>query len=1334
MATYGTIGEFCEKRESWHMYVDRLDEYFVANKITDGTSKRAILNAEVGPVTFKLISSLLAPKKPKEATYDEIVKLLETHFTPAKSIIVSRFTFNTRSRRQGESVSNYIAALRELAQDCNFQDLNEMLRDRLVCGINDNRMQKSMLAQGDKLDFKKAKELALSLELADNNAQTLTQTGHNHVDSVTFKQRNQNRPKSSNRKPQSKGSYHANTGGNKPKHNVGLCGNCGQSHPPKSCPAHNKECYYCHSLGHFSSCCRRKQQTRRKHVNLLESDDLSPQSSTTDMNESHDHSDQHHDNYDDGTFVVEEITESSINLRDEIIVHARTVQDKLIAMKLDSGARCNVMPKRVLMRVAPTATVDTTRTCTLTSFGGTKIHSYGVVTLTCTIGGQTKPILFRLVDKLQVPVILGLYDCLRFGLITLSPAVHQLDIHSLDEGVYDIYSEYADLFDDSVGKLPVVYRMKLDSDVSPVVRPPRRIPVAMQSKVQVELQRMTDLGVITPVSEPTSWVSSMVATHKKDSSDIRLCIDPRDLNKALKRPHHPMRTVEEVAAKMEGSTVFSVLDAKSSFWQIPLDYESSLLTCFSTPHGRYRYLRMPYGLKSASDVFQQSIEQLFGDLPCSIVVDDIIVSGRDKSEHDRNLKLVLERARKVNLKLNPKKCKFGVSQVNYVGHVFTDAGLKADSRKIEAILNMPEPTDVQGLQRYLGMVNYLSKYIPHLSEIAAPLRQLTHKNIHWSWMPQHTQAFKQIKEKIAQAPSLQYFNMSKSVTLTCDASKYGLGAACLQENGPIAYASRTMTETEQRYSQIEKELLAVLFACKKFYHYIYGRQVVVETDHKPLITIMQKPMHAIPARLQNMRLQLQKYDISLVYKKGAELYLADTLSRAPLSETTQIEHELDQFVVMTILPISDTKQVELASATKSDLHLQKLASVILHGWPDKPNSVPLEVRPYFPFRDELIINESGIILKGQRAIIPKSLQFQYTQILHDGHPGADATKRRAKDIVYWPTMCLDIDQYVSSCSVCNSMKSHQQKEPLKSFPIPSTPFEMVGVDLFHWNAQDYLAIGDSYSTWFDFCQLNNTTAHTVIHELKRLFSIHGVPRFVISDNARQFNCTDFADFSKSWNFSHITSSPQFPQANGLAESAVKRSKQLLEKTHRENSDLYKNLLNLRNIPTSTQLGSPAQRLMSRRLRSVVPADSSLLKPKVQSDVTKNLQHKRDVQKKSYDKSARSLPPLKLNQTVRLQTPQGHSKIGVVVKASGDPRSYVIRVDGTEYRRNRRHIIPVNEPPPKNELNGDLPHILQYPDNNHRAQRPPAQRLPVQPARPVITRYGRHVKPNPKYAN
>ncbi|XP_033099912.1 uncharacterized protein K02A2.6-like [Anneissia japonica] len=254
---------------------------------------------------------------------------------------------------------------------------------------------------------------------------------------------------------------------------------------------------------------------------------------------------------------------------------------------------------------------------------------------------------------------------------------------------------------------------------------------------------------------------------------------------------------------------------------------------------------------------------------------------------------------------------------------------------------------------------------------------------------------------------------------------------------------------------------------------------------------------------------------------------------------------------MIIERISASKCIELQEATNADPQLQLLAATIRHGWPDKSYRVPIDIRTYFPFRDELTISDDGLILKGLKVSIPKPLQPTYTQILHEDHPAAEATKRRARDIVYWPRMNADIEHYVNSCAICNSMKPHSQKEPLQSYTVPKAPFETIGIDLFQWNGINYLALGDTYSTWFDFCSLSDTTARTIILKLKGKFATHGVPQTIISDNAQQFAGHEFQAFATNWNSIHITSSPNYPQSNGLAESVVKRAKHLLEKTKRE---------------------------------------------------------------------------------------------------------------------------------------------------------------------------------------
>ena len=272
------------------------------------------------------------------------------------------------------------------------------------------------------------------------------------------------------------------------------------------------------------------------------------------------------------------------------------------------------------------------------------------------------------------------------------------------------------------------------------------------------------------------------------------------------------------------------------------------------------------------------------------VHDDILVYGKGNTEqeavvdHDKNMLSLMERCKEQNITLNRDKMQLKKSQVCLMGHLLTAKGVQADPEKIRAITEMPNPTDVKGMQRFLGLVNYLSKFLPRLSTVCEPLRLLTLKDTEWCWLEIHDEVLKEIKKLVANSPVLRYYNPEEELTLQCDASDKGLGAALLQQGQPKAFASRALSACELGYAPIEKELLAVVYGMERFHHYTYGRKVVVNSDHKPLESIVKKPLHMAPKRLQRMLLRLQGYDISLRYLKGTEVFLADTLSRAYLGD------------------------------------------------------------------------------------------------------------------------------------------------------------------------------------------------------------------------------------------------------------------------------------------------------------------------------------------------------------------------------------------------------------------------------------------------------------------
>ena len=447
-----------------------------------------------------------------------------------------------------------------------------------------------------------------------------------------------------------------------------------------------------------------------------------------------------------------------------------------------------------------------------------------------------------------------------------------------------------------------------------------------------------------------------------------------------------MLTIKEVATKLSNAKVFSVLDAKSGFWQIKLDEESSKLPTFNTPIGRFRWLRMPFGVCSASEEFQRRLNITFENLKgTAVIADDSLVFGEGddieaaRNDHDQNLRNALQRARERNLKMNKEKAKLRLTEFPYIGHLLTSDGNKPDPKKMEAIQNMPQPINVPSVKGFIRMVNYPSKFLPNISTITEPLRQLEAKDVEWHWDENHQKAFEEMKKLITCHPVLRYHDVAKEVTLQCDALQSGVGAALLQEGQPVAFTSRALTSTERNYAQMEKELLAIVHACDRFDQYVFGRDTAVKTDHKPLEVILKNPLLAAPKRLQRMMMQLQKYNLKVVYKRGSELYIADTLSRAYLSSPSQVGEEEKEFIravenvkMTKYLSISPERLGELQEKTRDDVTLEDLKKNFESGWPNQRNRVLPRTRAYYNFRDELSVQD-GIIFKGERVVVRTSI-------------------------------------------------------------------------------------------------------------------------------------------------------------------------------------------------------------------------------------------------------------------------------------------------------------------------------------------------------------------------
>ena len=824
--------------------------------------------------------------------------------------------------------------------------------------------------------------------------------------------------------------------------------------------------------------------------------------------------------------------------------------------------------------------------------------------------------------------------------------------------------------------------MTVEDEAIPVVRCARTLPEARKDAVKTELQRLVNEKIIVPVDDPSDWVSQMSVAEKKGG--IRICIDPRPLNEVLKREHYKLPVLEDILPELTSACKFSVCDLKSGYLHCELDNSSSLLTTFATPFGRYRWLRLPFGLKVSSEIFQKRLHQaLEGLAGVRCIADDVIIWGCTDDEHDERVCLFLQRCCAIGISLNKEKCRFGLREIPFMGHIVSSDGLKPDPSKIEAVTKMEPPTDKAGVERLRGTVNYLSKFVPRLSEIMQPINALAHPDAAWIWDTTQDKAFDEVKRLLTQAPVLAYFDPTKELSIQCDASGQGLGAALLQEGRPLAYASRALRDAETRYSTIEKEMLAIVFALEKWHQYTFGRPVRIYSDHKPLESIIKKPLDRAPKRLQGMLVRALAYDIDVQYLKGKEMFIADTLSRAFLPKGANDDQgEFETINALTYLVMSDERISQIREHTNADPALQQLKKTIQDGWPIERSGLSPLVTPYFDYRDELAVTD-GLVFRGERLVIPKSLRSEIKKDIHCGHQGVESCLRRAREHVFWPRMNEELKQWIQTCETCREFEQTHCKETLMSHDIPERPWEKIGADLFTYKNKDYLITVCYKSNFWELDRLYDTKSSTVIKKLKAHLARYGIPKQLVSDNGPQFDSHEFKTFTKSWGIEHTTTSPHHSKANGKVESAVKVAKRMLRKTTKTGEDQYLALLNIRNVPTQGVDSSPAQRLMARRTRTLLPTTQSLLEPRnpVNRHESEQLRLNQMRQAKYYNRSAHDLPVLKAGDTVRMKPfvlgKKSWDKAEVTKRL--DERSYEIQSSGTTYRRNREHLVKTAEP-------------------------------------------------------
>lgn len=795
----------------------------------------------------------------------------------------------------------------------------------------------------------------------------------------------------------------------------------------------------------------------------------------------------------------------------------------------------------------------------------------------------------------------------------------ELNIQDLCEVYKDLFTE--DVTDSATTKIKHSINTIADN---PIYQKPFRLPQVQQQEVRKQIDKLLKEKIIQHSESP--WASPVHLVQKKtdQSGQIkwRMVVDYRRLNEQTKSDKFPLPNIEELFSKLQGNNYFSTLDLTSGYHQILMEPNSVEKTAFSTSDGHYEFLRMPFGLKNAPATFQRMInnvlKQEISNNTALVYLDDIIVYSKTKQDHINKLQQVFESLRKANLKVNKNKCVFMQEEIEFLGHVLNKDGLKPNQKKIEAIRNYPMPTTLRQLRGFLGLIGYYRKFVPNLSGITKPLTEATKKDAVINPNDKrYKEAFHTCKNLLINAPILAFPDFKKTFIITTDASDVALGAVLSQDNHPIAYASRTLSETERKYNTTEKELLGVLWAITQFRPYVYGRQFILRTDHKALIwlTKLKEPNQ----RLTRWKLKLQDYDFKIEHVNGKDNHVADALSRIELHNTDSDTTPPNDNVSLNSLRVNVTTRMEPLisdmSSPSETVHSNQQESdggiPIVQAFPPKRlHRVVFEMAPfkkakkenntwYFyipPNQEEETIKQFMIEYLNHEKyafIIPNDELYykvsevyrkyfdhsklkpaRYTKSLieiddpneqitlikqchlqNNRHHGIESVYKQLREKYYWENMRKQIKKLILKCEPCRKEKynRHPNITLATETETPLKPMEIWHIDFMSLERDWYLTIIDKFSK---YAIVKPTQKSLVYNTLSEIFAMIGAPNKIVHDGEQSFCSEILKELFQTYNITNHTATPQHHKSN----SDVERLHNTLQELFRlqRDSELDKN--------------------------------------------------------------------------------------------------------------------------------------------------------------------------------
>lgn len=1130
----------------WEKWKRGLELYLIATNVTTPEAKRAMLlhmgGLALQEVYFNIPGAHVEGAVEGKDLFAVAISKLDDYFAPKQSRVYERHLFRLIKQESGEKFEKYLVRLRHQCSKCKFTAPEEQLIDQVTEKCDSVDLRKKILTLGDDVTLDKIISEANALETVQrqlNNFDTLRPNRDLSVNQVGVTKKNQNPVP---------------------------CTRCRGNHPSdsKNCPARDKKCLKCGFIGHFRKCCRTRANKRKtdevpaKVVGAAKR----PKPNSKPVDEV------------DYIFNID---------GDETITC--TLGDVQIEMLIDSGSKCNIISD---------ATWETLKNSGIrvenqVKSPEKKLMAYGCKEPLTVLGsfdaviivgnGKTTKTTFYVV-KNGTRNLLGKDAATKLGVLKIGLSINAVD------GTFPKFRG-------------VQIHIPIDTSVKPVSQPCRRVPIPLEAKINKKIKELIDTDIIEPVNGPSDWISPLVPVLKGDG-DVRICVDMRRANLAIIREKYPLPTMEQLIPKFRNAKMFSKLDLKNSFHQLELSEDSRHITTFICSHGLFRYKRLMFGISCAPECFQKNLERLL--LQCEGVVnfiDDIVVFGSDETEHEARLTKTLQVLRDNDVLLNDDKCVLRAKQIEFLGHQLSPEGVKPLDKYVKTIESFREPMVIEEVQSFLGLVNYVGKWIPNLATWTEPLRELLRlklgkgADITSYWHEKQAEAFEGLKRAMTQITSLGYYNPQDRTQVFADASPVGLGAVLVQHdaNGPriIAYGNKSLTDREKRYCQTEKEALALVWAVEHFDMYLFGKDSFeLVSDHKPLEVIFG-PNSRPCARIERWVLRLQSYNFKIIYSPGKK-NIADSLSRLSSCDQSPRPFDDDNYVNLVVeesrpmaLALSELKKV-----CEGDQELAFVRNGLYN------NNWDPSVQNYKMFEHELCFQDN-LLLRGNKIVIPSNLRPKVLAAAHEGHPGIVAMKTRLRSKVWWPKIDKDAEHFVRACKGCTLVSAPNPPNPMRRRELPVQPWIDVAIDyLGPLPSGHYLLVIVDYFSRYKEVKISKATdtLHTV-NMLKEIFSRLGAPVSITADNGPQFSSTEFGNFCKEFGIRLFHSVPYWPQQNGEVErqnrDILKRLRISQSQKTNWQDDLLKYLTMYNSTPHSVTGKPPAELFYKRQFRDKLPS-------------------------------------------------------------------------------------------------------------------------------------------------